>query len=171
MKVPPLYAVYRTSVRLVVQYADDEGIATSQRMSMSTLNLVSGAQIDGLTSDWKKSKYETFSSKSAKYERRVVSALILCLEGDPVAALASLNDIKADIIAERTSWARFEYLIAASIVSLILVIVFTILQKFVYQFTTGNIWLSARAGTIGAFFSIALAIQNRTILTQSISSR
>jgi hypothetical protein len=93
--------------------------------------------------------------------------LILCLEGDGVAALASLNDIKEDIIAERTSWGRFEYLISASIFSLISIGVFTLLQHKYFQFPvpSGNIWLAARAGTIGAFFSIALAIRDRTVLT------
>ena len=40
-------------------------------------------------------------------------------------------------------------------------------QKKISPFTTpsGNILLAARAGTVGAFFSIALAIRNRTVLT------
>jgi hypothetical protein len=133
---------------------------------MATINLAR-AQVCGLIGDWARSKIESFREKAAKYEGRVASALVLCLEGDGAAALASLNDTKEDIIAERTSWGRFEYLISASLFSLIAIGVFTILQHRLFPFpeSSGNIWLAARAGTIGAFFSIALAIRNRTVLT------
>jgi len=166
VRASPQYAVYRTSDRVVIQFADDDTKARQQRQQLATLNLVR-AQINGLISDWSKSRYARFREKAAKYESRVASALILCLEGDGVAALASLNDIKADIVAERTSWGRFEYLISASIFSLIAIGVFTFLQHKYFRFPvpSGNIWLAARAGTIGAFFSIALAIRDRTILT------
>src|SRR5262249_48229955 len=166
IKVRPKYAVYRNTDRVVIQYADDETEATEQRKRMSTLNLAR-AQINGCISDWTKSKFKTFREKSAKYQGGVASALVLCLEGDGVTALASLNDIKEDIIAERTSWGRFEYLISAMIFSLTSIFVFTILQHRFFPFSSpsGNIWLAARAGTIGAFFSIALAIRNRTVLT------
>jgi hypothetical protein len=164
-KVRPLYAVYRTTDRVSVQYADDERTAAEQRRNMSLLNSAR-AQINGLIDGWSKSRFRTFKAKAAKYDGRVASALILCLEGDGPTALSSLNDTKADIIAERTSWARFEYLISASIVSLISIASFAVLQKYVHHFDapSGNIWLAGRAGTIGAFFSIALAIRNRTIL-------
>jgi len=166
VKVSPQYAVYRTSDRVVIQYADDDHKAAEQRQNMAPLNLVR-AQISGYISGWTKSKFTSFKEKSAQYEGRVASALILCLEGDGVAALASLNDIEADIMAERTSWGRFEYLISASIFSLIAIGVFTLLQHKYFHFPepSGNIWLAARAGTIGAFFSIALAIRGRTVLT------
>jgi len=166
VRASPQYAVYRTSDRVVIQFADDDTKAREQRQQLATLNLVR-AQINGLISDWSKSRYARFREKAAKYESRVASALILCLEGDGVAALASLNDTKADIVAERTSWGRFEYLISASIFSLIAIGVFTFLQHKYFRFPvpSGNIWLAARAGTIGAFFSIALAIRDRTVLT------
>ena len=165
-KFRPQYAVYKTTDRVVVQYADDDATATEQRQRMASLNLVR-SQINGLISDWTKSKIESFKEKSDKYERRVASALILCLEGDGAAAIASLNDIKDDIVAERTSWGRFEYLISASIFSLASIGIFALMQHAFFSFAepSGNIWLAARAGTIGAFFSIALAIRHRTVLT------
>jgi hypothetical protein len=166
IKVRPKYAVYRTTDRVVIQYADEEKDATEQRQHMSPLNLPR-AQIDGLISDWTQSKYQSFKEKAAKYEGRVASALILCLEGDAGTGFASLNETKEAIIAERTSWGRFEYLISASIFSLIAIYFFSIVQNHYFTFpeASGNIWLAARAGTVGAFFSIALAIRNRTILT------
>jgi len=160
------YAVYRTSDRVMIQYADDDAKADEQRQHMAMLNLVR-ARINGLIGDWTKSKYQSFKEKSAKYEARVASALILCLEGDGATALASLNEIKEDVHAERTSWGRFEYLISASILSLVSIFIFSWLQHKIFPFSepSGNIWLAARAGTIGAFFSIALAIRRRTVLT------
>src|SRR6267142_1762516 len=121
------YAVYRTSDRVMIQYADDDAKADEQRQHMATLNLVR-ARINGLIGDWTKSKYQSFKEKSAKYEARVASALILCLEGDGATALASLNEIKEDVHAERTSWGRFEYLISASILSLSLRAIFGLRQ-------------------------------------------
>jgi hypothetical protein len=165
-KVGAKYAVYRTPDRVVIQYADDDAKADEQRQHMASLNLAR-AQISGLISDWTKSKYQPFKEKAATYEGRVASALVLCLEGDGATALTSLNEIKADVLAERTSWGRFEYLISASILSLVSIFIFSWLQHKVFPFfePSGNIWLAARAGTIGAFFSIALAIRRRTVLT------
>ncbi|MEA2997141.1 MAG: hypothetical protein QOG74_2690 [Alphaproteobacteria bacterium] len=165
-KVRPQYAVYRTRDRVSVQFSDDENVASQQRKDMSTLNLTR-AQITGLIDGWSRSRWELFKAKAKKFEGRTATALVLSLEGDSGAALASLNDTKADIIAERSSWGRFEYLISASLLALLAIIVFTFVQRKIYPFTTpsGNIWLAARAGTVGAFFSIALAIRNRTVLT------
>ena len=165
-KVRPQYAVYRTRDRVSVQFADDENVASQQRKDMSTLNLTR-AQITGLIDGWSRSRWELFKAKAKKFEGRTATALVLSLEEDSGAALASLNDTKADIIAERSSWGRFEYLISASLLALLAIIVFTFVQRKIYPFTTpsGNIWLAARAGTVGAFFSIALAIRNRTVLT------
>lgn len=165
-RVPPKYAVYRTSERVVIQYADDSAKADEQRQNMATLNLVR-AQISGLTADWTKSKLDSFRERSAKYDGRVASALILCLEGDGAAALASLNEIKEAILAERTSWGRFEYLISASILCAVSIGIFTFVQHNLFPFRdpSSNLWLAARAGTVGAVFSIALAIHRRTVLT------
>ena len=58
-------------------------------------------------------------------------------------------------------------MISAFVFLILTMIIFTILQKLIYPFPTSNqnIWLAARAGAVGAFFSIALAISNRTVLT------
>jgi hypothetical protein len=70
-------------------------------------------------------------------------------------------------VAERTSWGRFEYMISAFTALVLAVLIFTLVQHYVFHFaiTSENIWLAARAGAVGAFFSIALAISNRTVLT------
>jgi hypothetical protein len=165
-KVEPLYAVYRTENRVGVQYADSDATATDQRKAMSVLNGLR-TQINGLIDGWRTSKLTSFSSKAKRYDSRVAAALILCLEGDGNTAKAALSDIKQNVLDEHTSWGRFEYLISASVISLISILLYTLAQKVILHFSVpdGNIWLAARAGTVGAFLSIALAIQGRTVLT------
>src|SRR5215469_14507409 len=92
-KVRPLYAVYRTSRRVSVQYADDDGVAASQRAKMAPLNSLR-TQINGLIDGWRSSKFKPFQGKARRYDGRVAAALILCLEGDGTTALASLTQTK-----------------------------------------------------------------------------
>jgi hypothetical protein len=165
-KVPPQYAVYLTKNRVVVQYADDPKSADEQRKKMATLNGLR-TQIDGLVYGWRTSRIEGYRLKAKKYDIRVAAALVLCLEGDDATARTALVDIKEDISSERTSWGRFEYLIAALIASTGAIVLFFCVQRQLLPFKLppGDLWLATRAGTIGAFFSIALAIQGRTVLT------
>lgn len=166
-KARPHYAVYRSSDRVSVQYSDIDLEAADQRKNMSTLNGLR-TEINGLIDGWRSSKWEVFQSKAARYDGQVAATLVLCLEGDTTTPLQALGDVKTNVLAERTSWGRFEYLLSAFGVLLLSVIIFTVIQKFSpYKFATAdqNIWLAARAGAVGAFFSIALAISNRTVLT------
>ena len=92
----------------------------------------------------------------------------MCLEDDPDGAAASLNEISKDIVEERTSWGRFEYLLAAAssaIVAILLVQLIKIQQFF--SGDTGILWLAARAGAVGALFFLAIGLRNRTILLNS----
>jgi len=165
-KVSPQYAVYLTQGRIVVQYADDPKVAEAQRKDMASLNALR-MQIEGLIDGWRSSRLAAYRRKAKRYDGRLAAALIVCLESDGVTAHASLSDIKDDLVAERTSWGRFEYLIAASIASLFAITLFFCIQRqaFPFNLPAGDLWLAARAGTVGAFFSIALAIRTRTVLT------
>jgi uncharacterized protein YukE len=173
-KAPPRYAVYRTDERVAVQFADDAKLAATQRKNMASLNSLR-SQINGLISDWSRSSRRRYRDKAEKYERRVAAALILCLEDDGETALAALNEVKSDVTAERTSRGRFEYLIAASLVSGAAVALFLLIHALLISSASfldperaghlGHLMLAAEAGTLGAFFSIALAIRNRTVLT------
>lgn len=165
-KVPPQYAIYITHNRLVVQYADDPKRADEQRKKMATLNGLR-MQIEGLVYGWRMSRFATHRRRAKKFDIRVAAALVLCLEGDSETAHAALIEIKDDIVAERTSWARFEYLITASLISLGAVALLFAIQRQLLPFNLppGDLWLSTRAGVVGAFFSIALAIRTRTVLT------
>jgi hypothetical protein len=166
VKASPYYAVYQTPDRVAVQYSDYLQIAEAQRKLLAPLNGVR-SQINGLINGWRNSKARWFRARAGRYDTRVAAALVLAFEEDSANALVALNETRDVVLAERTSWGRFEYLISASVVAAVALVAFTFAQKKVYPFTipADNIWLAARAGTVGAFFSIALGIQRRTILT------
>jgi hypothetical protein len=167
-KVPPLYAVYQTEKRVAIQFSDDPARAASQRARMTALNSVR-AQLTALIDGWSVSRFAINQARAQKYNARIAAALIVGLEGDAIAALMILNDIKGDLLQTRTSWGRFEYLISACVVASLLVSVLYFMRHVVYRegdasVPTGPLWLAARAGVVGAFFSIAIAIRKRTIL-------
>ena len=158
---PPEYAVYGTETRILVQFADDVQSESKQRKAMVPLNPVRG-EINGLINGWRLHKYRNLRRKASRYDRRVGDALVVALEEDIESAASLLRVIKQDIIDERTAWARFEYLSAAFILSLICIGLAVIFARDVLA---GDLWLAAAAGSIGAFFSISLAIRGRTVLT------
>jgi|HubBroStandDraft_6_1064221.scaffolds.fasta_scaffold06530_9 hypothetical protein len=166
-KVRCEYAVYQNDGMVIVQFADDPTKADKQRLAMSHLNAVR-TQIDGLIDGWRKS--DQFKEKAATFDARVAAALQYSLEGDADGALTALNGVRNDVLAERISWGRFEYLIAASVFS-----AFVVGCIIAVAFGVSKIWpkdplpvplcLAVMGGVVGAFFSISLAITNRTVLT------
>ncbi|MEX3945577.1 hypothetical protein AB4Y44_39835 [Paraburkholderia sp. BR10937] len=165
-KAPPRFAVYATQKRVMVQYADDNLLEAKQRGDMASLNGLR-SQISGLIDGWQNHKSRKKQCKAAKYNARVAAALNLCLEGDGINAFSALQEVKADIVDERASWGRFEYLMSALVAAFFYCVVMGGLQTK-YGPDIGdalNIFRAAQAGAIGAFFSIAIAIRQRTVLT------
>lgn len=160
------YAVYRTPTRVAVQYSDNSTEANPQRQRVIPLNNLR-TQINGLINGWRSSRSHLFQSKARRYDGRVAAALVLALDGDTTTPAAALTELRDEIMAERVSWGRFEYLISAFIVAVIVFCLLTLVQHVIWTFRDQNLnlWLAGRAGALGAFFSIALAIRNRTVLT------
>ncbi|MSP02660.1 MAG: hypothetical protein EXR07_16655 [Acetobacteraceae bacterium] len=169
-KQPPHFAIYRTNERVMVHFADADDEAKHQGAILAPLNPMRGA-INGLIDAWRFSRRQRLQARASRYDRRIADALGIALQDDAAGALTVLTGIKGDILDDRTSWARFQYLIAASIVSAgVILLVWAVtcpwlapaggLSKLV-----GVLWLSLAGGTIGAFFSIAIAIRKRTVLT------
>ncbi|MFM0520737.1 hypothetical protein PQR08_25235 [Caballeronia jiangsuensis] len=165
-KAPPRFAVYAADKRVMVQYADDSFLEVKQRTDMASLNGLR-SQINGLIDGWQTSRRIKKQTKAAKYNARVAAALNLCLEGDGINALIALQEVKADIVDERASWGRFEYLMSALFTAILFCVGLTLVRSRYYAFDidTQALWNAARAGAIGAFFSIAIAIRQRTVLT------
>jgi hypothetical protein len=120
---------------------------------------------------WRRRK-ERLAAKARRYDRSVADGLVLALEGDFDTACAQLQKTKDDIAAERTSRARFEYLVSALNTSFLIMVLSWAAWKLLlwiapqgtYDFIA-FLLLAASAGGMGAFFSVAIAIRTRTVLT------
>jgi hypothetical protein len=164
-KRPPDYAVYRTDTRVMVHYADDGVIEKSQRVAMAPLNPVRG-EINGLVDGWRTSRWQGLTANARRYDRRVADALVACLEDDCTGALSLLEAIKKDIVEERISWARFQYLLIASL-TVLMIIALCVLGMHVFdasQKVLHTLLFAGGTGAVGALFSIAIAIRSRTVL-------
>jgi hypothetical protein len=164
-KRPPDYAVYRTAERVMVHYADDGAIEKIQRGVMAPLNPARG-EINGLVDGWRTSRRQRLAANARRYDRRVADALVACLEDDPAGAATLLEAIKKDLVEERTSWARYQYLMVASgTVAVIVAFCLWLAGAFDSSTVARALCFAAATGAIGAFFSIAIAMRNRTVLT------
>ena len=170
-RVSGVYAVYRTPERVVTHYADDAALGSDQRQALAGLNALKG-EINGLVDGWRASEEHDQQSKARLFDRRVGDALIVGLQGDQGYALELLTAVKADILQERTSIARSQYLLAAAGMAVLIVILFSAItspwfNRSVYGFDgdTNLIWNGAGVGAIGALFSVGIAIRDRSIGT------
>jgi hypothetical protein len=168
----PRYAVYATAERLVVQYADDDALQEKQRVDMAQVSALRN-DIGSLLAGWRTSSDPDLNSNAKYYDYRLAEGLAAVLDGNLAGGQAALQATKDDIIAERTSWARFIYLIVASItctllIALIVLITLPWVRGHVFKFPDEEdyrLWLGVASGSVGAFFSVAIAIRTRTILT------
>jgi hypothetical protein len=186
---PPEYAVYRTNQRILVHFADDLAKSDEQRKLLSQLAPVRG-EINGLIDGWRlapdsnRALFLTISngaklrSKAERYDRRSADAIQVALEGDCTGAASLLEIVKQDILNERIGWSRFEYLIVAFMTAIAvgLIALFAMLldsnqpcassaNRILCLDQAVDLWRGFIAGATGAFFSIALGIRGRTILT------
>jgi len=163
-KNPPHYAVYRTDERVRINFADTDAQAKAQRDALAPLNPICG-EINGLIDGWRFSQRASPKGAAKRYDRRVADALTNALQGDVDGALKLLTAVKTDITDERIAWARFQYLIVAS--STMLLIALAVWQLIGFSTTPGQwpIAFALAGGVAGAFFSTAIALRGRTILT------
>jgi len=168
---PPLYAVYRTDDRVLIEFADDIGQEKAQRTAMAPLAPLRG-QINSLIDGWRISPKPKLRERACRYDRRVADALLIGLETDIPAAASLLAEIKDDLIEERKSWAKVLYLACGSLTALAALCVMGFVTSDWYRAAiypvpalAGLLLTAAGAGTVGALFSIAQQIRSRSILT------
>lgn len=150
---PPEYAIYLAG-DVVIQYADDPAVEQQQRQNLRPLASLR-AEINALLRGWR---------QPAAYYWKLAYGLQLALDGDSAAALDALKTARTDLLGERSAAGRLEYLlwtVAAGIAMLIGLSILGTLYPFAAR--SSDIWLSGKAGLIGAGFSIALAIRNRSV--------
>jgi len=105
--------------------------------------------------------------RAVRYSRRMADAIVTALEEETAttAAQALLQEIKNDIISERTSIARIKYLITAFAVAAGSILLDLLLASDWMRLSSPDeVWLAVGGGTAGAFFSIAIGLRGRTIL-------
>ncbi len=172
-KVGERFAVYATSERVMVQYADDEKLGQDQRLALVGLSPLRG-EINGLIDGWRAAKYGSGRSRARWYDRRTADALAVALQGNQPEAEKLLTAIKADVLEERTSIGRYQHIAFATLTAIVICIILWIFtpasvspetssfRAFLHQADT---WLAAGLGSLGALFSIALAIRGRQMHT------
>lgn len=165
-KVSEIYAIYATQERVVVHFADEPMLGSEQRLALAPLAAVRG-EINGLIDGWRaawglnanRKKY-----KARRYDRRTADALSVALQGDQARAEELLRATKADILEERTSIGRTEYLITAVVLSVAMLLLLLRLPPVIGS-PIGDLWFAGVVGCFGALFSIALAIRSREVHT------
>lgn len=171
-KVVPVYAVYRTHSRVMVQFADDPALGAEQRQSLAPINPLRG-RLNGTLDEWRNGRNEKRAQRAARFDRRIADALTMALQGHGDQAEQLLLGIEQDLTNERTSTARFQYLIWASLAALATIILITVttnrLNGGLFDASSWRLWYAAGIGTIGALFSIAIGIRNRSIVAELIS--
>ncbi len=185
----PDYAVYQTSQRVAVHFADAIEKSNEQRKVMAQLAPLRG-ELNGLIDGWREAPDEwrllgfirlkngvKLRKRAERYDRRVSDGLTVALEGDLTGAGAVLQEIKEDVLAERVGLSRFEYLLTAVAVAAVFIFISSVIAFIAERsactvgrsplcFNNANdLWRGAMAGALGSFFSIALAIRGRTVLT------
>lgn len=167
---PPYYAVYRTFERVALQYADDPETSAAQRKAFTRINPVRG-EINGLIDGWRNPRglFKTeLRQKAQRYNRRVGDALAVAFEDDIDGAVALLTEVKQDVISERTAWARLEYVAVSLLIGAVIIGAVQIALAFpnwaIFRYGDADMLHAAVTGALGAFFSIALAIKDRTVL-------
>jgi hypothetical protein len=169
---PPEYAVYRTAERVLIQFADAGDAAKDQRKALAPLNPLRG-EVNGLIDGWRSGldgllgclRKDAVKARAKRYDRRVGDALVVALEGDIASAQSLLTEIRQDILSERTSRARLEYLVVAiATAGLVGLVAAAFTSAMTFRSHGLDLWQAAVSGGVGAFFSISIAIRGRTVL-------
>jgi len=150
---PGEYAIYYAG-DVQVQYADDPAVEKQQRQNMQPLAPVR-AELNALLKGWR---------EPVAYYWKIAYGLQLALDGDSQAGKDALTAAKAQLLLDRAAAGRLEYLAWAAGAGAVMMVVLAIASRL-YPFTqtADNLWLAAKAGLVGAAFSIALGIRSRSV--------
>jgi hypothetical protein len=147
------YAIYQAG-EVMVHYADDQGKAQTQRKGMlpvSSARAEVNALVQGLPC-------------REICDRQLAYALQLALDGDIEGAKGTVAAAKAFVLAKRAARGRFQYLKWSYGAAAVLIgLLFVASRFYPLQPASSDLWLAAKAGLVGAAFSIALAIRGRTV--------
>lgn len=169
-KVSELYAIYKTAERVMIHFADDPAKGSEQRQALVPLAPLLG-EINGLVDGWRVSVKPKLKAKANSFDRRVADALLLGLQGHTAQAQPLLEEIKSDLLEERTSPARVDYAVVAVGVTLLAVLVACVMtwSMMVPVYNYGEeaelLWLGFGSGAVGALFFTGLRLRTRDLNT------
>jgi hypothetical protein len=147
------YAIYQAG-EVMVHFADDPAKEQAQRKSilpLSSARAEVNALVQGLA-------YREIC------DRQIAYALQLALDGDMDGAKATVAAAKTFVLGRRAARGRFQYLKWSFGTAVVLIgLLFVASRLYPFQEASSDLWLAAKAGLIGAAFSIALAIRGRTV--------
>jgi hypothetical protein len=147
------YAIYQAG-EVMVHFADDQGKAQVQRKAMLAVSSVRAA-VNALA--------QGLPCRDI-CDRQLAYALQLALDGDMDGAKGTVAAAKAFVLAKRAARGRFQYLKWSYGTAAVLIgLLFVASGFYPLQPASSDLWLAAKAGLVGAAFSIALAIRNRTV--------
>jgi hypothetical protein len=171
------YAVYQTSKRVVVLFAEDPLVQRAQRKRLATLATLR-SEIDGDLAAWRSrdgllGRLPSRLPKTAlQFDMRVASALIETLEGDSDAGNSILTGVRTEIVNEKASRARLSYLVwtftsALVFIALCLIAYNSVAAVQSYTAPTKeaafSILHACIAGVLGTIYFIAIGIERREI--------
>jgi hypothetical protein len=147
------YAIYQAG-EVRVQFADDTVRAQAPKKSILPLGSTRAEinmLLDGLA-------YREVGDRQLAY------ALQLALDNDLEGAKATVASLKATLVARRAARGRFQYVKWSYGAAAILIgLLFVASWCYPEPTASNNFLLAAKAGVVGAAFSIALAIRGRTV--------
>jgi hypothetical protein len=147
------YSIYQAG-EVMVQFADDAAKAQAQRksiLSVSSARAEVNALVQGLAC-------------REICDRQLAYALQLALDGDMDGAKATVAAAKTFVLAKRAARGRFQYLKWSFGTAAVAIGLFSVVSRFFpIETASSDLWLAGNAGLVGAAFSIALAIRNRTV--------
>ena len=150
---PGEYAIYQAD-EVLVHFADDQSKAQTQRKSILPVS-AARAEVNALV--------QGLPCREI-CDRQLAYALQLALDGDIDGAKKTVAAAKTFVLTKRAARGRFQYLKWSFGTAAILIgLLFLAGRLYPFQEASSDLWLAAKAGLIGAAFSIALAIRDRTV--------
>jgi len=147
------YAIYQAG-EVIVQYSDDQQKAQAQRKSILPVS-APRAEVNALV--------QGLACREV-CDRQLAYSLQLALDGDIEGAKRTVVAAKAFVLGKRAARGRFQYLNWSFGTAAILIgLLFVASRLHPLQPASSDLWLAGKAGLIGAAFSIALAIRDRTV--------
>ena len=147
------YAIYQAG-EVMVHFADNPEIKQAQRKAILPVS-AARAEVNALV--------QGLPCRDI-CDRQLAYALQLALDDDIDGAKGTVAAAKAFVLGKRAARGRFQYLKWSYGAAAVLIgLLFVASRFYPFQEASSDLWLAAKAGLIGAAFSVALAIRSRTV--------